>query len=39
MGALLSVVLDRRDIVAEERMIKRPVAGAVTNRHSASAYP
>jgi dolichyl-phosphate-mannose-protein mannosyltransferase len=39
MGALLSVVLDRRDIVADQRMIKRPVAGAVTNRHPGSAYP
>jgi hypothetical protein len=38
MGALLSIVLDRRDIVAEQRMIKRPVAGAATNR-PASAYP
>ena len=39
MGALLSIVLDRRDIVAEQRMIKRPVAGASTNRHPVSAYP
>jgi hypothetical protein len=39
MGALLSVVLDRRDITAEQRMVKRPVAGAVTNPRPASAYP
>jgi hypothetical protein len=38
MGALLSVVLDRRDIVAEQRMTRRPMAGALS--HSpASAYP
>jgi hypothetical protein len=29
MGVLLSVVLDRREIVAERRMVKRPFAGAV----------
>jgi hypothetical protein len=28
MGVLLSLVLDRRDIVAERRMVKRPFAGA-----------
>jgi hypothetical protein len=28
MGALLSVVLDRRDILAEQRVAKRPWAGA-----------
>jgi hypothetical protein len=38
MGALLSVVLDRRDIVADQRMTRRPMAGALS--HSpASAYP
>ena len=39
MGALLSMVLDRRDITAEQRMVKRPVAGAVTNPRPVSAYP
>ena len=39
MGALLSMVLDRRDITAEQRMVKRPVAGAVTNARPVSAYP
>jgi hypothetical protein len=39
MGALLSLVLDRRDAVAEQRMVKRPVARAVTHQPAASAYP
>ena len=39
MGALLSVVLDRRDIVAEQRMNRRPLAGAVAKQPAASAYP
>ncbi|HEX3537207.1 MAG TPA: glycosyltransferase family 39 protein [Stellaceae bacterium] len=34
MGVLLSVVLDRRDIVAERRMVKRPFAGAATNSNA-----
>ncbi len=40
MGALLSVVLDRRDIVAEQRVAKRPVARA-SSRHVpvSAAYP
>jgi hypothetical protein len=39
MGALLSVVLDRRDIVADQRVVKRPFAGALPRRSPASAYP
>ena len=39
MGALLSVVLDRRDIVADQRMVKRPVAGGLPNHPAISAYP
>ena len=37
MGALLSVVLDRRDIVADQRMTRRPMAGALPNQPPASA--
>jgi hypothetical protein len=37
MGALLSVVLDRRDIVADQRMTRRPMAGALPNPPAASA--
>jgi len=39
MGALLSVVLDRRDIVADQRVAKRPLAGAVPKHSPISAYP
>ena len=39
MGALLSVVLDRRDIVAEQRLTKRPLAGALPKHLPVSAYP
>jgi len=39
MGALLSVVLDRRDIVAEERVAKRPLARASPRHLPGSAYP
>ena len=39
MGALLSVVLDRRDIVADQRVAKRPLAGALPRQLPASAYP
>src|SRR5437868_4350471 len=39
MGALLSVVLDRRDIVADQRVAKRPLAGAQPRHSPASAYP
>jgi hypothetical protein len=39
MGALLSVVLDRRDIVAEERVAKRPLAHVSPPQASVSAYP
>jgi hypothetical protein len=39
MGALLSVVLDRRDIVAEERIAKHPVAKASSRHLPVSAYP
>ncbi len=39
MGALLSVVLDRRDIVAEQRVAKRPLARAAPRHLPASAYP
>jgi hypothetical protein len=39
MGALLSVVLDRRDILAEQRLTKRPLAGALPKHLPISAYP
>jgi hypothetical protein len=39
MGALLSVVLDRRDMVADQRVVKRPFARALPRRSPASAYP
>jgi hypothetical protein len=39
MGALLSVVLDRRDIVADQRVAKRPLAGALPRHSPVSAYP
>jgi hypothetical protein len=39
MGALLSVVLDRRDILAEERVGKRPLAGVSPPQSPVSAYP
>ena len=36
MGALLSVALDRREILAERRMAKRPLAGAVYRQPPAT---
>ena len=39
MGALLSVVLDRREILAEQRIAKRPLAGASPKHVPVSAYP
>jgi hypothetical protein len=39
MGALLSVVLDRRDIVAEERVAKHPLARASSRHLPVSAWP
>jgi hypothetical protein len=39
MGALLSVVLDRRDILAEQRLTKHPLAGALPKHLPVSAYP
>jgi hypothetical protein len=39
MGALLSVVLDRRDILAERRTAKQPVAGALSRHAPALAVP
>ncbi len=39
MGALLSVVIDRREIVAEKRVAKRPLAHAMPSRPPVSAYP
>jgi hypothetical protein len=39
MGALLSVVLDRRDIVAEQRMAQRPLAGASPRHLPVAAHP
>jgi hypothetical protein len=39
MGALLSVVLDRRDILAEERVAKRPMAHISPPQSAVSAYP
>ncbi len=39
MGALLSLVLDRRDILAESRVAKRPLARASSRHLPVSAYP
>ena len=39
MGALLSVVLDRREILAEQRIARRPLAGAAPKHLPVSAYP
>jgi hypothetical protein len=39
MGALLSVVLDRRDIVAEARIVKHPLAKASARHLPVSAWP
>ncbi|HEX3863293.1 MAG TPA: hypothetical protein VHY35_16530 [Stellaceae bacterium] len=39
MGALLSVVLDRREIVAEQRIAKQPLAHALPRNLPISAYP
>jgi hypothetical protein len=39
MGALLTVVLDRRDVVAEQRIAKHPLARALPRRSPVSAYP
>jgi hypothetical protein len=39
MGALLTVVLDRRDIVGEQRMTKRPLARAVPRHAPVAGYP
>ncbi len=39
MGALLSVVLDRRDIVAEQQVAKRPLARASSRHLPVSDYP
>ena len=39
MGALLSVVLDRRDLLAEQRTAKQPVAGALVKHVPALAVP
>ncbi len=39
MGALLSVVLDRRDIVAEERVAKQPLAHVAPRHLPVAAYP
>jgi hypothetical protein len=39
MGVLLSVVLDRRDIVAEKRLVKRPFAGAAPQAGATPQIP
>ena len=39
MGALLSVVLDRREIVAEQRVAKRPLARAGAAQPPGSVHP
>jgi hypothetical protein len=41
MGVLLSLVLDRRDVLAERRIVKQPLAGAVhkTKTAPSSAFP
>jgi Dolichyl-phosphate-mannose-protein mannosyltransferase len=38
MGALLSVVVDHREALAEQRIAKRPFAGAALRRPAATAY-
>lgn len=38
MGALLSVVVDHREALAEQRIAKRPFAGAAPRRPAAAAY-
>jgi hypothetical protein len=38
MGALLSVVVDHREALAEQRIVKRPLAGATPRRPATSAY-
>jgi len=39
MGALLSVVVDHREALAQQRLVKRPLAGAAPRRPATSAYP
>jgi hypothetical protein len=39
MGALLSVVIDHREALAEARIAKRPLAAVPPRRPSTSAYP
>src|SRR5260370_40041325 len=39
MGALLSVALDRRDLLAERRTAKQPVAAALVDHAPALAVP
>ena len=39
MDTLLSVVLDRREILAEQRVTKQPLARAVTHRPPLSEFP
>jgi hypothetical protein len=36
MGALLSVVVDHRETLAEQRIAKRPLAGATPQRPAAA---
>jgi hypothetical protein len=38
MGALLSVVVDHRETLAEQRIAKRPLAGAAPRHPAAAAY-
>ena len=38
MGVLLSVVMDHRETLAEQRLAKRPLAGAALRRPAAAAY-
>ena len=39
MGALLSVVVDHREALAEQRVAKRPLARATSRQPAPSAYP
>jgi hypothetical protein len=39
LGALMSVVVDHREALAEQRLAKRPLAGAAIRRPASASYP